>query len=375
LSTGNIIAFTDDDCIVDPSWLEHLYKRLISCPVYAGVGGRVLPVGDDLFSRYYTIYNVLEPPRDLKAVVGANCMFWKQPVVDAGLFDEYFITLGGEETALCMKLGLNGYRFGFEEQGIVYHEYRQGLKNFITTFYNYGNGDKVLYTHSLNGYLRYRQYPEKMHNYVAFSNHSLFLLLFFKEMVYNIIGQREVLRRLTSSRKEWLKLNCLYAIHQVSFYLGRGTFFGKLSKKVEKYLADHPDCLLTLDSDTEKISPVLEIVSDMIPSVLKPGEKAESSITIKNPHHHHFLSARFTVIIMNEVDQTMFYKTPKLQNMIFFPVTDMVCHFSLQSPIKEQKTVLQIFLATMQGAVVSNKWEKNITISSEIPKTEKNLNN
>jgi glycosyltransferase involved in cell wall biosynthesis len=39
LATGNIIAFTDSDCIVDPRWAEQLYQRLISCPEYAGAGG------------------------------------------------------------------------------------------------------------------------------------------------------------------------------------------------------------------------------------------------------------------------------------------------------------------------------------------------
>ena len=375
LATGNIIAFTDDDCVVDPGWLDHLHERLIRCPEYAGVGGRVLPGGNDLYSRYFTIYKVLEPPHDLKAVIGANCMFWKQPVIDAGLFDEYFITLGGEETALCMKLGLNGYRFGFEELAVVYHEYRQSLKDFITTFYYYGNGDKVIYTHSLNGYLRYRQYPEKIYNSVAFRNHALFLLLFFKEMVYIITGQREVLRRVTSSRKERLMLNCLYAIHQVSFHLGRGTFFGTLSKTVERYLADNPDCLLAVDSDAENSSPVLEIVSDLIPPVLKPGEIAESSITIKNPRHEHFISVGFVIIIRNEEDQTIFYKTPHLQYMVLFPMTEMVCHFSLQTPVKEQKVVLQVFIATPEGALLSNKREKTITISSEISKNGKKRDN
>jgi glycosyltransferase involved in cell wall biosynthesis len=89
-STGNILAFTDSDCVADPSWVEQLYQRLISDPVYAGVGGRVLPLHDDIYSLYNTVYHVLEPPAHLNAVIGANCMFWKQPVVDAGMFDDFF---------------------------------------------------------------------------------------------------------------------------------------------------------------------------------------------------------------------------------------------------------------------------------------------
>jgi O-antigen biosynthesis protein len=104
VSTGNIIVFTDDDCMVDPAWIDRLYGRLISRSDFAGAGGGFLPPWNDIYSGYYTTYRVLEPPDHINAVIGANCMFWKQPVIDAGLFDEYFKTLGGEEIALCMKL-------------------------------------------------------------------------------------------------------------------------------------------------------------------------------------------------------------------------------------------------------------------------------
>ena len=367
LSTGNILAFTDDDCRVDPAWLDYLYLRLVSCADYAGVGGRVLPVGDDIYSRYNTIYRVLEPPGDRKALIGANCMFWKKPVVDAGLFDEYFIFLGGEETALCMKLGLKGYRFGFEEKGIVYHEYRESIRDFISTFYHYGNGDKVLYMHSLRGYLQYRMYPEKLHNYLAFRNHSLFLLLFIKERACDIACQYNVLCGVSPSWKERLMLHCLYAIHQISFYLGRGTFSGKLSNTVKKHLTHHPECLLSIDPDCENPSVMLEITRDMIPSVLKAGETVESSVTIKNPSHDRFVSAGFHVILEKAEDHTVFFKTPKPQDMVFFPMTDMVYHFRLKSPLKIQKTVLRVFLATKHGALLSGKRDKVITISSGIP--------
>src|SRR5437763_273405 len=32
LSTGNIIAFTDDDCTVDPLWVDRIYGRLVASP-------------------------------------------------------------------------------------------------------------------------------------------------------------------------------------------------------------------------------------------------------------------------------------------------------------------------------------------------------
>ena len=366
LSTGNILAFTDDDCMVDPFWVDRLYQRLTSCPDYAGVGGRVLPLGEDIYSTYYTVYRVLEPPAHINAVIGANCMFWKQPVVDAGLFDEYFIAPGGEEIALCMKLWLKGYRFGFEEQGIVYHDYRQSLKNFITTFYHYGHGERIIYEHQLNGYLQYMQYPEQIYDNLAFKNLFLFQLIFFLRMVYGIIRQRSFLGSMSISNKKKVMLIGLFALAHFSYHLGRGTFSGMIVKKVKKYLADRPDCLLTVDPDAHNYSPVLEITNDTIPPVLKPGRNLKSSITIKNLSRDRWISAEFLVTLGNDDGHTIFYQTPKPQNMIFFPGTEMVYNFSIKAPLKEQEYRIQLFLATPHGAPLSGKREKSITVSSEL---------
>lgn len=370
LSTGNIIAFTDDDCMVDPGWVDHLYQRLVSCENFAGVGGRVLPLGDDIFSTYNTVYHCLESPHHINAVITANCMFWKQLVVDVGQFDDYFIVPGAEDTAISMKLWLKGYRFGFEDQGIVYHDYRQSLRKFVKTFYYCGNGEKLMIENRLKEYLQYMQYPEQIYNYIAFRNLFQFQGIFILRMVFGVFRQFSLLGETQHSPKKRVLLAGLYALHQFCHHLGRGTFSGKLSKTVDKYLAEKPGCLLTIDPGADTISPVLEITNDLIPSMLKPGKTIKSSVTIKNPSQDRFISAGFLVILENEEDQTIFSQTQKPQNMVFFPKTEMVYHFSFKSPLQEQKTRIKLFIATPEGAPLSGKREKLITVSSELSNTD-----
>ena len=230
LSTGTILAFTDSDCIVDPAWLDALYGLLVRCPELAGAGGRVLAVGDDIYSRYNTLYRVLDPPSHINAVITANCMLWKQPVVEAGMFDEYFTIPGGEEIALSMKLWLSGCRFGYEENAVVYHDYRQNLKTFYSTFYHYGNGEHLLFEYNLAGYLRYMKYPEQIHASLGFRHPLAFQMVFFLRMVCGIAAQCTGLWKVSRSCRECLSLNFLYALHQVAYHLGRGTFSGALGK-------------------------------------------------------------------------------------------------------------------------------------------------
>jgi GT2 family glycosyltransferase len=141
---ADIVAFTDSDCVVDPYWISALSKKLLSDPNYAGVGGSVLPLDDDIYSRYYTFYKILEPPRELTYLVSANCMYWRDLLLKVDGFDDNIIKPGGEDVGLSLKLRKLGYSFGYEKNAVIYHDYRANLKDFAMTFYNYGFGCRLV---------------------------------------------------------------------------------------------------------------------------------------------------------------------------------------------------------------------------------------
>jgi hypothetical protein len=367
LSTGNILAFTDSDCRADPLWVEQLYRRLTSRPEYAGVGGRVLPLHNDIYSTYNTVFRCLEPPGQIEAVIGANCMFQKQPVIDAGMFDEYFFHPGGEEIALCMKLWIKGYRFGFEEQAVVYHDYRQNLRDFIRTFYYYGVGEKIILTNRPTEYFQYMQYPEKMHNYMAFKNSKKFLMFFFLHLVYGTVMQYSFLAGTPLTWNARLKLNVLYGIHQLSYHVGRGTFSGVAVREVRSFCTRHPERFHTLDPDTDGDPVLLEVTADTIPAVMKPGERKDISITIKNVSDHLWLSGVLRIGLSGGDIAAHVFKTPAAEKMIFFPGTEVLYHFSLKAPQQEQVCHAQVYLSSSSGVPLSSKKDKKITVSFESP--------
>ncbi len=143
-SEGDAIAFTDSDCSVHPHWIKYLLRGLENDNGHIGIGGRVLPLGNDIFSKYYTFHRILEPPQSRKYLVSANCIYWREPILEAGGFDEDITRPGGEDIGLSFKLFNRGYRFGFEDKAIVYHDYRSNIRNFSKTFYNYGLGCRLV---------------------------------------------------------------------------------------------------------------------------------------------------------------------------------------------------------------------------------------
>ena len=138
------VAFTDNDCVVDHEWPTHLATYLRDAPRrVAGVGGRVLHAGDDVFSRYFTYHKILDPyPSGGRYlyVVTANCAFRREALEEVGGFDESIRRPGGEDPGLCFKLLQAGHELQYWKEAVVHHHYRMGLRDFARTFFRYGRG-------------------------------------------------------------------------------------------------------------------------------------------------------------------------------------------------------------------------------------------
>ena len=140
-ASGQFVAFTDDDCIPTGTWPWPLINRLQQeGNSVGGVEGRVKPWSNGLLARYYTFHRILEPPASCSYLVTANCAYRRQAILDVGGFETEIKHPGGEDPGLSVKVRSKGYQLAFEPTAIVYHEYRESLKDFIRTFYRYGEG-------------------------------------------------------------------------------------------------------------------------------------------------------------------------------------------------------------------------------------------
>lgn len=141
VARGDILAFTDDDCVPSPGWTQALAVRLADEPdEVGGVGGRVLPVRRGLISRYSTFHRILEPPGSLSYLVTANCAYRREAFEAVGGFDEAIRKPGGEDPDLAFRVRAKGYRLAFEPSAVVHHDYRENPLDFARTFYRYGRG-------------------------------------------------------------------------------------------------------------------------------------------------------------------------------------------------------------------------------------------
>jgi GT2 family glycosyltransferase len=147
LADFELVAFTDNDCIITNGWLKKLYETIIfSKPNIAGVGGKIVAKDNDLISLYFIYHKILDPwfyNGQFLYLVTANSIFKKEALLNVGCFDDSIKIAGGEDPGLCFKLINNGYRFLYNPEAIIIHDFPKGIMNFVKTFYRYGYGCSV----------------------------------------------------------------------------------------------------------------------------------------------------------------------------------------------------------------------------------------
>ena len=181
---GSIIAFTDDDVVVDPGWLDALARRFADRPDEVAVAGLIMPKdlespAQSAFESYYgglspqvmqrtshrldgarrSLFSkatILERTYDGRIVseftvynvgrfgAGANMAFRADRLRAAGGFK---IALGagtpargGEDIAMFARLAWQGDAIGFEPSALVFHRHRTDARGLTGQIEDYGIG-------------------------------------------------------------------------------------------------------------------------------------------------------------------------------------------------------------------------------------------
>ncbi|OYT62737.1 MAG: hypothetical protein B6U69_01155 [Thermofilum sp. ex4484_15] len=136
---GDIIAFTDDDCIADRLWLKRLIKWYKD-PGVGGVGGKVVPVEEDLrWSRrdfkvralvgkvtwdgdIISNFDLGEEVIYVDCLPGANMSFRKDIIMKLGGFSPIYRGNAYRfETDLCLKVKKMSYKIIYDPKAVIFH--------------------------------------------------------------------------------------------------------------------------------------------------------------------------------------------------------------------------------------------------------------
>jgi GT2 family glycosyltransferase len=142
-ANGTIIAFTDDDCIVDRYWVASISKEFCSDESIAGIGGRV------------ELYNKMDRPVSIRVhegrmilssvdrlfnlIIGCNMAFARPIFDEIGVFDTDFGAgtkfASTEDIDLLYRAYKKGLKIIYSPEVLVYHNHGRRSDEQIKTLY------------------------------------------------------------------------------------------------------------------------------------------------------------------------------------------------------------------------------------------------
>ncbi|MBO3810225.1 MAG: glycosyltransferase [Candidatus Brockarchaeota archaeon] len=149
-ASGEFIAFTDSDCIVDKGWLKELLKCFEGDGIAAVGGPNLTPENESDFGKsvgdVFAFLSKAGPRYGLEAGEAmeihhnptCNVMYRRGVLEEVGGFNHKLVTVDDEE--LDYRIRRRGYRILYTPKAIVYHYRRRGWRSFARMAYNYGLG-------------------------------------------------------------------------------------------------------------------------------------------------------------------------------------------------------------------------------------------
>lgn len=170
-ASGSVVAFTDDDVVVDRNWLRAIGVNFALHEEVEGVGGLVLPFELDTqpqlwfeefyggFSRTYecelmsiersSSTDAMFPYAPGRFGAGCNMAFRRSTLQRMGGFNISLGTgtpaKGGEDLAMFMNLLLENGTISFEPAALVRHSHRRTVEEFNRQVLGYGTGLTAMY--------------------------------------------------------------------------------------------------------------------------------------------------------------------------------------------------------------------------------------
>jgi len=153
-SKGEIIVFTDGDCVVPKDWIKKIIENFKD-PKVGCVGGNAIRYYNGLLSNYCDesilpvlrvfkkreVLNNVKPP--LQYPAGCNMATKRKVIKDVGMFDER-IKHGFDEDEFVERICDKGYSMVLDPKVLVKHKHRSTLLGLLKQAFNYGRGSGLL---------------------------------------------------------------------------------------------------------------------------------------------------------------------------------------------------------------------------------------
>ena len=147
-ATGEVIVYTDADCVVDPNWLRLLVQAMHDQNVVAIGGPNITPKSDGWSAQCVSVSpgnpsHVMLDDHYAEHIPGCNMAFRRDVLLDLGGFDPQYRT-AGDDVDFCWRLLDEGWKIGYASGAFVWHHRRESVQAFLKQQIGYGRAETLL---------------------------------------------------------------------------------------------------------------------------------------------------------------------------------------------------------------------------------------
>ena len=148
-ASGEIVAYTDSDCIADPDWLTYLVARMEASDLAACGGPNFPPPEDRLVPAVVAVApggptHVLISDEVAEHIAGCNMAFRREVLMSLGGFDPIY-RAAGDDVDICWRFQDAGYVIGFSPAAVVWHFRRNTVTAYCNQQRGYGKAEALVY--------------------------------------------------------------------------------------------------------------------------------------------------------------------------------------------------------------------------------------
>ncbi len=148
-ATGEIVAYTDSDCVADPDWLTYLVATMERKQLVACGGPNFPPPEDSLVPSAVAVApggptHVLLTDETAEHIAGCNMAFRRDTLLALGGFDPTY-RAAGDDVDMCWRFQDAGHTIGFSPAAIVWHFRRNTVGAYLCQQRGYGKAEALVY--------------------------------------------------------------------------------------------------------------------------------------------------------------------------------------------------------------------------------------
>lgn len=206
-SKGDIIAFTDSDCVPDKNWLKNIFRRFKNNPELVGTGGKMLPLKPknniETFSANVFLNEIMKFPKQIfkplekflpGSFITANCAYRKESLIKVGGFNEFFKNNGEDIDLFWRMIDKFPGNLLYDPSIIVYHSFPDSYIKLAKKYFQYGiASSKLAKFHLKTPSIDLFVYKKLLKHFIKLMNplnsHGKVDLLYLIQLTSHILGK------------------------------------------------------------------------------------------------------------------------------------------------------------------------------------------